>query len=231
MRIMAVGAHPDDIEILAAGTLAKYQQRGHAVAMCIMTDGSLGADTGSPERTAQIRRSEAQKSAAVIGADLYWIGRPDGFLADDRDTRTSVAESLRDFAPDLILAHSPNDYHPDHRCAGLVTLACRQLATAPLFRTHSPTLEKTPQVVYMDNLALIGSAPEQWVDISETIEIKRQMLRCHQSQNEWMQRTEGLDYLDFLEKQASIRGLQCGVEHAEGFRRAHVFPASPTDLI
>lgn len=231
MRVMAVGAHPDDIEILAAGTLAKYQQRGHGVAMCIMTDGSLGSDTGSPEQTAQIRRSEAQQSAAVIGAEFYWIGQSDGFLVDDRYTRVSLAEILRDFAPDLILAHSPNDYHPDHRCAGLVTLACRQLATAPLLRTQSQALEKTPQVVYMDNLALIGSAPEHWVDISETIETKREMLRRHRSQNEWMQRSEGFDYLDFLEKQASIRGLQCGVEYAEGFRRAHVFPASPTDLI
>lgn len=231
MRIMAVGAHPDDIEILAAGTLAKYKKQGHDVAMCIMTDGSLGAETGTPEQIAELRRDEAQESAAIIGADLYWIGRPDGFLADDRRTRVSVAESLRDFAPDLILTHSPNDYHPDHRCAGLVTLACRQLATAPLFTTSSPHLDKTPQVVYMDNLALIGSAPEQWVDISETIETKRQMLRRHRSQNEWMQRSEGLDYLHFLEKQARLRGLQCGVEYAEGFRRAHVFPASPTELI
>jgi LmbE family N-acetylglucosaminyl deacetylase len=230
VKIMAVGAHPDDIEILAAGTLAKYGKQGHDVAMCVMTDGSLGSDTGALAEIAQVRRGEAEESASLIGAGLYWIGRPDGLLIDDRQTRSSVAESLRHFAPDLILAHAPDDYHPDHRAAGLITLACRQLATAPLFRTESPALAEPPQVVYMDNVALAGSPPEVWVDISSTIETKRQMLRCHRSQNEWLRDLKGSDYLDFLNKQAGIRGLQCGVEYAEGFRRAHVFPATPADL-
>ena len=224
VRMMAIGAHPDDIEILAAGTLARYRQSGHEVALCILTDGRLGAPSGDPDDVADTRREEAQAAANLLGAELFWIGKPDGFLYDDIDTRSAAADAVRAFRPDVILAHDPNDYHPDHRAASSIAMSARQLATAPLFDSDHPSLAAAPAVFYMDPLGLIGDAPELWVDISETIELKRQMLWCHKSQNEWLQDIDGIDYLAFVDRQGQMRGLQCGVSYAEGFRAARTYP-------
>ncbi|MEV6275962.1 PIG-L deacetylase family protein [Nocardia sp. NPDC051832] len=226
MRVMAIGAHPDDIEILAAGTLACYRLDGHAVAICVMTNGELGAESGDRAAVAELRRQEAQRSAEIIGATLYWLGEPDGFLFDTTPTRMALLAAVRDFAPDILLTHDPADYHPDHRTASLIALNVRQLASAELIETAEPVLNSAPPVLYMDPLALTGTAAETWVDISATIETKREMLRCHQSQNAWMRRMHELDYVDYVDKQAALRGLQCGVAFAEGFRDARVFPVT-----
>ncbi|MEU8900206.1 PIG-L deacetylase family protein [Nocardia sp. NPDC048505] len=233
MRVMAVGAHPDDIEILAAGTLARYRLGGHAVAMCVLTNGELGADSGDRAAVAELRRREAERSAEVIGARLYWIGEPDGFLFDTRETRMSLLTAVRDFAPEVLITHDPSDYHPDHRTASLLTLNVRQLAAAELIDTQAPVLPGAPPVLYMDPLALTGAAAEIWVDIGGTIDTKREMLRCHKSQNTWMRRMHDLDYIDYVDRQAALRGLQCGVAYAEGFRDARVFPltANATALL
>ncbi|OZF42072.1 PIG-L family deacetylase [Rhodococcus sp. 14-2470-1a] len=183
LRIMAIGAHPDDIEILAAGTLARYRERGHAIAVCILTDGRLSAPSGDPDDVAATRREEAQAAAHLLGAELYWIGRPDGMLYDDPDTRAAVVDAVRAFSPNIVFAHDPNDYHPDHRAASTIAMSARQLATAPLFNTGTHPLKAAPSVFYMDPLGLVGDSPELWVDIPTTVDIKRQMLWCHKSQN------------------------------------------------
>lgn len=224
LRIMAIGAHPDDIEILAAGTLARYQQRGHDIAVCILTDGRLGAASGKPDDVAAVRRDEAEAAARLLGAQLFWIGRPDGLLYDDPDTRTAVVDAMRAFQPNIVFAHDPDDYHPDHRAASAVAMSARQLATAPLFDTTHRPLVAPPSVYYMDPLGLVGDKPELWVDISTTVELKRQMLWCHKSQNEWLQSLDGNDYTAFVDRQGQMRGLQCGVAYAEGFRAARTFP-------
>jgi LmbE family N-acetylglucosaminyl deacetylase len=224
---MAIGAHPDDIEILAGGTLARYSLKGHAVSMCVLTDGRLGGDSGDREALARQRKEEAQTSSDIIGAAFYWIGEEDGFLFDTPDVRQRLIAVIRDFAPDLLIVHDPGDYHPDHRAAGTISLNARQLVTEPLLETGSPALGSAPQVLYMDRLALIGPEPEEWVDITDTIETKREMLACHRSQNEQLQRSHDTDYHDFVERQGALRGLQCGVAYAEGFRAARVFPVAP----
>ncbi|MFE1099904.1 PIG-L deacetylase family protein [Nocardiopsis alba] len=230
MRVLAIGAHPDDIEILAAGTLAKYRGAGGDVAMCVLTDGSLGADSGGRSEISDIRRAEACEAAEIIDASLYRITRPDGFLFDDTDVRGEVAEVIRDFRPSVILTHAPDDYHADHRTTGAITFAARQLAAARPHSSTSPAIETLPRLFYMDNLALTGGTPDIWVDISDFIEVKRAMIRCHRSQNALVRRSEGIDYVDYVERQALLRGLQCGVPHAEGFRCATGFPRSPTHL-
>lgn len=224
LRIMAIGAHPDDVEILAAGTLARYRERGHAIAVCILTDGRLGAPSGDPDDVAATRREEAQAAAHLLGAELFWIGQPDGMLFDNPETRSATVEAVREFAPNILFAHDPSDYHPDHRAASAIAMSARQLATAPLFATDSRPLSTAPSVYYMDPLGLVGDAPELWVDISSTVDIKRQMLWCHKSQNEWLQNTDGIDYVTFVDRQGQIRGLQCGVSYAEGFRAARTYP-------
>src|SRR5260370_31641242 len=115
MRVLAIGAHPDDLEILCGGTLARFAARGDAVTMGVMTDGSAGhAEIGAAD-LAVIREREARAAAAVISADFVWLGLPDEFVFNDEPTRRRLLEAIRAARPDLILTHDPDVYHPDHR--------------------------------------------------------------------------------------------------------------------
>ena len=87
MRVMAFGPHPDDIELLCAGTLAKYRAAGHEVAMAVVTSGNVGSPTLSRSEIAAAREREARASAAVIGAEFFWLGYDDEFLYDTLEVR------------------------------------------------------------------------------------------------------------------------------------------------
>src|SRR6266571_2059011 len=101
MRLLAIGAHPDDLEILSGGTLARFAARGDAVTMLVMTDGSAGhAEIGAAE-LAVIREREARAAAAVIGAEFVWLGLPDEFVFNDEPTRRRLLEAIRAARPDL----------------------------------------------------------------------------------------------------------------------------------
>ncbi|SDC22352.1 PIG-L deacetylase family protein [Actinokineospora iranica] len=224
MNVLAVGAHPDDVEILCAGTLARYRRTGHAVGICVLTNGDLGAPDGEKVEIAAVRAREARRSADVLDARLFLLGEPDGFLFDSPETRIAFAEVLRAFRPDILFIPDPHDYHPDHRAASAIALNSLQLAASPLQRTESAAIESLPAVFYMDTLALVGATPRRWVDISETLDTKLDMLRAHRSQNDWLRCTDGTDYLDYVVKQARLRGLQCGTAAAEAFRVPEYFP-------
>lgn len=95
MRVLAIGAHPDDLEILCGGTLARFAQRGDPVTMLVMSDGSAGhAQIPAPELAA-IREREARAAAAVIGAELVWLGLPDEFVFNDEPTRRRLLDAIR----------------------------------------------------------------------------------------------------------------------------------------
>ncbi|MGM1064160.1 PIG-L deacetylase family protein [Saccharothrix sp. Mg75] len=224
MNVLAVGAHPDDVEILCAGTLARYRLRGHAIGICVLTNGDLGAPDGDKASIAEVRAAEAERSAEVLGARTFRLGEPDGFLFDSPGTRTAFSEVLRAFRPDLLLVPDPHDYHPDHRAAAAIALNSLQLAASPLHRTASAAVGSLPAVFHMDTLALVGANPQRWVDITATLDTKLTMLGAHRSQNDWLRCTDGTDYLDYATRQARLRGLQCGTQAAEAFRAPEHFP-------
>ncbi|MER6011892.1 PIG-L deacetylase family protein [Streptomyces bluensis] len=233
MNILAVGAHPDDIEILAAGTLAAYAQQGHTVSLCVMTNGELGSDKHSKDEIREIRKTEAEQSASVLGADLLWLDEPDGFLYDTPGTREKMINAMRAARPDVLFVHSPDDYHPDHRTAAKIALDARQLGSCNLISTGEPPTSGIPAVFIMDTLAGVAFEPELWVDVSATIETKLTMLRRHRSQNDWLRSLHGVDYTDFVERHGKMRGLQVGTNYAEGFRlfRGYPVPARVTELL
>ena len=225
MRIMAFGAHPDDVEILAAGTLLKHRDAGDEVAICVMTDGRLGGISTDLEAVAAMRHQEAQEAASMMDSTLYWLGVHDGFLFDDRRTRMQAVQAMRSFEPDLVITHHPKDYHPDHCATSTVVQACRQLVCEEALLTLGPALSTPPDLWFMDPLGLVGGSAEHWVDITETIERKHNILRCHHSQHEEVQcSSAAMGYFDIVERQALLRGLQSGVQYAEGFSRARVYP-------
>ncbi|MGH6872247.1 MAG: PIG-L deacetylase family protein [Rhizomicrobium sp.] len=236
MRILAVHVHPDDIETLAAGTLALLARAGHAISIVTLTDGDCGSTEADNAETGRIRRGEAQAAAALIGADYAWAGFGDLSVFNDDASRRRVTEVLRDWRPDIVLAASPADYHPDHEAASqLVRDACFA-APVPNYRTGTAkALDAIPHLYFMDpiegrdrdNAKVI---PDFAVNVESTFETKRAMLACHRSQMAWVGKQHAIaDYLGAMEKWTRRRGEHFGVAFAEGFRqyRTHPYPATP----
>jgi LmbE family N-acetylglucosaminyl deacetylase len=224
VRVLAVGAHPDDLEILCAGALAKYALRGDYVVMAVSTNGEVGSSTLSKSEIAEVRRNEAKASADVIGAELLWMGYPDEFLFSNEETRLAFLNLVRQVSPDVILTHGPSDYHPDHRTTGQILWDIRVMTTVPNIKTDAPPCRKIPEIYYYDTVAGIEFVPQHYVDISETFELKKKMLACHKSQAPWLEMQYGLSYLEFIEYTGRYRGLQCGVRFAECFQVSTTWP-------
>jgi LmbE family N-acetylglucosaminyl deacetylase len=232
MNILAVGAHPDDLELQCAGTLAKYAARGDQVFMAISTNGEVGSSTLTKEEIARVRHEEARRAAAVIGAELIWLGYPDEFLYDNDQTRLRYIDLVRQTRPDLVITHDPlYDYHPDHTTTGQLLWNIRVMTTVPNIKTEHPPCLKVPDLYFMDTIAGINFHPEEYVDISEVIEIKREMLAAHESQGSWLRDQYEMNYVDFMNVCAAFRGLQAGVRYAECFRRSVTFPSSSKRLL
>jgi len=224
MRVLAVGAHPDDLEILCAGTLAKYAQRGDHISMAVATNGEVGSATLSQKEIANIRHGEAAAAAKVIGADFYWMNYPDEFLFSTEQTRLAFLDLVRQARPDAIITHAPTDYHPDHRTAGGILWDIRVITTVPNIKTTHPPCERIPEVFYMETLAGIDFVPQHYVDISETFALKREMLACHKSQSSWLENQYKISYLEMIEITGRYRGFQCGVKYAEGLQSSSTWP-------
>lgn len=224
LRVLAVGAHPDDIEILCAGTLARCSQRGDHVTICVATNGNMGSMTHSPAELAGIREAEAREAAAEIGAEVIWLGCPDEFLYPDHQTRMRFIEMIRTAAPDVIITHDPQDYHQDHRTVSELVFVSSFIAAVPHVETASHHHPSIPPLYYMDTLAGVGFLPTEYVDITDTVEIKQRMLMRHASQLEWLGDYNGIDITEFMKTVARFRGLQCGAAYAEGFRRCDAWP-------
>src|SRR5690242_11645815 len=115
MRVLAVGAHPDDLEILCGGTLARYVQDGHEVVMCHATTGNRGSFVHTCEEVARIRSAEAKRAAELCGAEEATLGLSDGEVsAADPEQQRLVVDLVRETQPDVIITHSPGDYMGDH---------------------------------------------------------------------------------------------------------------------
>jgi LmbE family N-acetylglucosaminyl deacetylase len=230
MKIMAVGAHPDDVDILCGGTLALYAEAGHEVWVAVATNGNVGSTTLTHDEIAAIRHEEALNSCAVIGAHLIWMDFDDEWLFDDRPTRTRFIDAYREARPDIVLAHSTDDYHPDHRIAGQVTADAQIPAAVRLVETTLPALEHIPKLYTMDTVGQISTEPNLLVDISAVIETKTAMLLAHRSQQDWLAHIFDMSYVEFMRSQGAQRGAELGVAFAEAFREVPTYPPSRPDL-
>jgi LmbE family N-acetylglucosaminyl deacetylase len=227
-RILAIGAHPDDIEISCAGTLAKYANQGVQVSIAVATDGSAGHMIIPPRELAEIRHQEAENSARVIGADFYWLGFVDEMLGIDIDTRMRFVELIRKAKPDVILTHSPEDYHPDHRALSRVIFDASFMSGLKNVETESSYHPGVQPLYYFDNISGLNFHPTEFVDITDTFEVKQQMLACHQSQIKWLKDHDDVDMLFMTETIVRTRGYQCGVKYAEPYRLETVWPRPRT---
>jgi LmbE family N-acetylglucosaminyl deacetylase len=218
MRVLAVGAHPDDLEILCGGTLARYTRDGHDVVMCHASRGDRGSFVHTSEQIASIRDGEAKRAAEICGAEHATLGLSDGEVnAADPAQQRLMADLVRDSRPDVIITHAPNDYMGDHNEVSRLVFDCSFYATLPLYATGKPHHSAVTPIYYMDTLMGLGFQPSEYVDVSDVIDTKAAMLEAHETQLTWLRDHDGVDVVEQMKAATRFRGLQCGVQYAEGF--------------
>lgn len=218
MRVLAVAAHPDDLEQLCGGTLARFVAEGHDVTMCHVSRGDRGSYVHTMEEIASLRHEEAAAAARIIGATHVTVGLSDGEVnsADPRQKNLAI-DVIRRARPDLLITHHPADYMPDHVETGKLFEDASFVATLPLYVTEEPVHRLVPAVYYMDTLAGLGFHPTEYVDISGVIETKLASLAAHVTQVEWLRDHDGVDILEQTRIVSAFRGFQSSVAYAEGF--------------
>ena len=226
MNILAIGAHPDDVEISCGGTLAKYAKLGHKVFTAMATNGNVGSATLPMEEIAAIRKEEARRAAAHIGAEYICLDYDDEMFFEDKNARLAFIDLIRYCKADIILTHNPEDYNPDHELTSKIVNDIAVMIPVAQIQTRNPVYDKIPMIAYFEPVNGLGFVPTEYVDITDTMDIKMAMCREHKSQVTWMQDNykDTLADKDFFEQYYTIakyRGLQCGVEYAEGFRMAN----------
>ncbi|MGO4639285.1 PIG-L deacetylase family protein [Mesorhizobium sp. 2RAF45] len=204
MKILALGAHPDDIEIFMFGTLAAYAAQGAELTFAVATDGAKGGKS-DPAVLARVRREEATAAAALLGAAPRFLDFPDGELVADAALIGVLKTLIRETGPELVITHAPNDYHADHRALSDGVRIAASFAVP---------------VLHADTMGGTGFAPTHYVDISAYRDIKSQGIRMHRSQ-----RPE--QYVERARIQNEFRAGQCNAvpgSLAEAFRFEPTFP-------
>lgn len=235
-HILAVHAHPDDIEFLAAGTLALLTAMSHRVTIATLTAGDCGSVETNAEETARVRQREAAASAAVIGAAYVCAEFRDLAVFNDDPSRRRVVGLIRSVRPDIVITASPQDYHPDHEATSILVRDSCFAASVPNYEagTAEP-LASIPHLYFMDPIDGRDRdghdiAPEFGVDVEAYFETKLQMLCAHASQRNWVLKQHSIDdYLGSMRAWTEKRGRRFGVSHAEGFRqyKCHPYPVTP----
>ena len=226
--VLAVCAHPDDIEFFMAGAMLQLKRRGWDLHYICLCDGSRGSTTMTQEECAATRLQEAKDACDVLGATHYPPIFPDMEACYTTENLKKVAAVVRMAKPTILLTHSPRDYMEDHE------ITCR-LAVSAAFSHGMPNLESIPPVdVYMEPVTVyhaqpVGNTtplgepvvPHIFIDESDLIETKVRALACHASQKQWLDESQGLDsYLQTLRDLSEEVGVMSGrFSHAEGWRR------------
>lgn len=238
LHIVAIHAHPDDIEIQCAGTLLRLKQLGCRISVATMTAGDGGSAELSADEISTIRRAEAASAAEVMGADYTCLEFRDLSICFDNDSRRRMTEYLRRTQPDVVLTAPPVDYMHDHEITSMLVRDACFNASVPNYKTRqwdpAPPMQKIPYLYFMD--AIEGTdhfgnrQPVDFiVDVSAQFERKLEALACHASQREWLRKQHGIDeYLESCRRWGAERGTEKGVGYGEGFRQYKGHP-HPTD--
>jgi LmbE family N-acetylglucosaminyl deacetylase len=237
--VLAIAAHPDDIEFLMAGTLMALGDAGYSIHYLNIANGCCGTTEYDAATIATIRRSEALSAATMIGATFHESICNDLEIFYDKPTLAKVASIIRLARPNIVLTHAPLDYMEDH------TNACRLAVTAAFSRAMPNFEVDPPREVFSESLTVYHAQPyshfdplrrfvdpDVWVDVSDKLEQKLAMLAKHESQKKWLDQSQGLDsYLRTLRDLDAAAGRASGkFQYAEGWRRhSHLGFCGPHD--
>lgn len=220
--VLAVYAHPDDADVGCGGTLARWAKAGSAVHLVVCTDGGKGTRDPKVDPTdlARTRAGELEASSELIGtSSVSCLGQHDGELEDADELRRTLVERVRRHRPDVVCGHDPTavffgqDYfnHRDHRIAGTALLDA--VAPAAALPHYFPDAGPPHQV---GTVLLSGTLePDEWVDVTDTIDRKAAAVECHRTQFAGQDGWAG----DAVRQRAAEEGRRAGVAYAEGFRR------------
>jgi LmbE family N-acetylglucosaminyl deacetylase len=195
LRLLIIGAHPDDADYHAGGLAALYRAAGHVVQMASLTNGDAGHHAAWGPKLADRRRAEATAAAAVIGATYVVLNNHDGELQPSLENRRQVIRLIRSFRPDLVLTHRPNDYHPDHRYTSQLVSDAAYMVTVPAVAPEVPALVADPVIAYMPDefQKPYPFRPDVFVDVTPVFDRIIAMLDRHESQfYEWLAYHAGL---------------------------------------
>lgn len=197
LNVMVIGAHPDDCEGGCGGIALKYIKEGSKVTFVSVTDGSAGHQTMDRKTLANVRREEAERSAAVSGVKSIVLDHPDGLLENTLENREEMVRLIRNIKPDIIFTHRINDYHPDHRTTSQIVEDSSYLVMVPAVCPDVPALDYQPAIFFIYDFFRYPYRfhPDIAVGIDDVIDQKIQMTSCHKSQ-----------YRDFLPWMALKQG-------------------------
>ena len=196
MNILAVGAHPDDIEFGCGGTLLKYSLSGHRIFPLVLTKGNVGGDPA-------VRSREQEDAASFLGAkEVYWGGFNDTELIDNREMICRIEEVMRKVSPDVMFLNYYDDVHQDHRAAAQAGISASRYIKEVLFY-------EVPTTQHFD--------PDIFVDIMDVLEKKIELMKKHASQVD-RTRVNNLTIVESVQSCANFRGYQGRVKFAEGFK-------------
>ncbi len=197
IRVLFIGAHPDDNDIRGGGTALLYTRLGHQVKFISVTNGDAGHQSMAGATLARRRAEEARKAGEYGGFEYITLDNHDGELEPTLENRKKIIRLIREFKPDLVITHRPNDYHPDHRYTSTLVQDAMYMVTVPNICPDTPFLEYNPVLVYLqDNF----TKPQPFqasvvVAIDEILPQKLKLLDFHVSQvYEWLPYNYG--YLD-----------------------------------
>jgi LmbE family N-acetylglucosaminyl deacetylase len=189
IRIIMIGAHPDDCDLKGGGTAALFSSLGYAVKFVSVTNGDAGHQTQKSEQLAARRQAEAQEAARRLGVTYDVLGNHDGQLLATLEVRAEIIKEIREWNADVVIAPRPNDYHPDHRYTGILVQDAAYMVAVPNVVPEVPALKKNPVFLYFQDFFERPNPfrPDIAVDISRVFNQKISALDAHESQMyEWL---------------------------------------------
>lgn len=226
-------AHPDDAELLCAGTLARLRDAGWEVHIATATPGDCGSMTEDRWSISAIRTAEGRRAAEVIGATYHCLDERDIFVVFDKPTIQKAVDLFRRVCPSLVFAHAAKDYMMDHEvCSMLARAASFAYGIPNVSPIPRPAAAVIPHLYYCDPIGMVDPLgnpvqPTTVIDVSSQLDRKTEMLACHASQREWLRAHHGMDeYIESMKRHGADRGKGIGVASAEAFvqHRGHPYP-------
>lgn len=218
MRVLAIMCHPDDLELQCGGTMIKYKKRGDDIITCHASNGNMGHMVIMPEELREIRIAEARKAADLAGFEIITADIDDLTMnSANEEQLKKIIRIIRYAKPDVIITHHPSDYCSDHVELSKHVFSASFSASCPHFLPELGVATPVTPIFFSDTSRSVNFIPTEYVDITDEMELKEQMLACHESQIKWLKEHDEIDIIGQQRTIAAGRGIQCDVKYAEAF--------------
>jgi len=236
VNVLAIGAHPDDLEFMCGGTLLKCRDQGDKIFIALTTSGNTGSNViPTKEENAAIREAEQLECCKHYGAEAMFLRFDDEGLLDTPESRRAVLNAIRWANPDLILVNPPWDPSPDHGMTGKLVTEVLLSVGGNHHPSDYPPIKKTPSVFFFGKDSLLDFPADIYVDITEQIEEKRLLCLTHRSQFSWIadvRASEDVEeanqyFSDLCMTTSRYTGIQADCPYAEAFIAHHILGYAP----